>query len=318
MMDYAKQMEAQRRAFEAQFGSLEEMGFEDKTKAVEESESDADGVSDSNDENENASDEDEDEFHEDMIDRVDDEQSDSDYEEETAIQTPQPTVIKFRDTTREYTGVSKEDQKLLKSGKATIKKKAPITTNTPKTKEDTEDLKNDLELQRFLSESNILQQHQKYSGADLLSTTLEGTGTDSLVGKVRRHALKSRIDGLSEQTSHGKNRSKLEKMPMSMRKGMVESYKKKVAKFEQEAKDGGIILAKVSKGQLRDIGKKVTIHERIGKLDKSKLKSQYRKKGLKINSVGRNTRNGLIISQKDIDRINGTGQTKGKKHGKRR
>lgn len=30
--DYIKQMELQRKAFESQFGSLESMGFEDKTK----------------------------------------------------------------------------------------------------------------------------------------------------------------------------------------------------------------------------------------------------------------------------------------------
>lgn len=294
-MEYKLQMEAQRRAFEAQFGSLEEMGFEDKTKMQEESDDSSFSVSGTDSEVDDSSEE--------PVSEIDAESTEEELVETAA---EQPKVVKFKDTTREYTGVSKHEEKLLKSGKANVKK---TVTEVPKTKEDSEDLKNDLELQRFLSESNILQEHQKYSGADLLSTL----DTENVSGTARRHTLRSRMDTISAINGDGKH--KLEKMPMSHRKGMVQSHKRKVAQYEQDAKDGGIVLSKVKKGEFRDIGR-VSLSDRIGK---GKASSTYRQKGLKIHSVGKNTRNGLVISQLDIDRINGAGKgRKGKKGTNRR
>jgi hypothetical protein len=300
--DYKKQIEMQRRAFEAQFGSLESMGFEDKTKREYSDEKSLcdEGLIGSGPENSETGSDEGDENMEEYDSEEEDEFRGFDAPEE-------PKVVRFKDTTREYAGVSKQDQKLLKSGKASLKSKPIDSKLQPKTKEDKEDLEKDLELQRFLSESNILQQHQKYSGADLLSTL----DTDNVVGKARRHTLRSRMDELS--STNGANKHKLEKMPMSFRKGMIESHKRKITQYEQDAKDGGIILSRVKKGEFRDIGR-VALHDRIGKGQKTK--STYRQKGLKIHSVGRSTRNGLVISQRDIDRINGSGTKKGK--GKRR
>ncbi|CDR36972.1 CYFA0S01e05996g1_1 [Cyberlindnera fabianii] len=305
--EYLRAMEAQRRAFEAQFGSLEEMGFEDKTKQMssDEHESDTSSESSSNE------DEDEDLGVYQSGDSVSSEEDESDDNEST------PVVVKFTDSTREYTGPSKTEQKLLKSGKSYVKPKAPPKSKQRKTKEDEDDIKNDLELQRFLDESHILANFQSQnSGADL---TLQTMNSDGMIGNARKHTINSRLKQLSGINST--KDTKLEKMPISMRKGMVKSRQDKIAKYEQEARDGGIVLSHVKKGEFRKIGGSLTIDERIGTGIKSKLdsKRRFRQKGLKINSVGRSTKNGLVISQRDIDRINGPPPgTKGKGKGKRR
>lgn len=98
-----------------------------------------------------------------------------------------------------------------------------------------------------------------------------------------------------------------------MRRGMIKSHEKKVARYEEEAKNAGIVLSKVKKGEFRNInqGKGVSpITDRIG-LGK-KNRSTARDKGLTIQSIGKSTRNGLIISQKDLAKINGPKQNKRK------
>ncbi|ONH69329.1 Protein FAF1 [Cyberlindnera fabianii] len=135
--------------------------------------------------------------------------------------------------------------------------------------------------------------------------------SDGMIGNARKHTINSRLKQLSGINST--KDTKLEKMPISMRKGMVKSRQDKIAKYEQEARDGGIVLSHVKKGEFRKIGGSLTIDERIG------TERRFRQKGLKINSVGRSTKNGLVISQRDIDRINGPPPgTKGKGKGKRR
>lgn len=310
--EYLRMMEIQRRNFEAQFGSIEEMGFEDKTKVSDTESLSSDEVEE--DDDEDGSD---DEDVEEESDESHDYESEEDFQgfDEPQETQRQPTVIKFKDTTRTYTQPTREQKKLLKSGKAPSLTK-PIKPKVPDTKEDKDNLDNDLELQRFLQESHILSNFQSQnSGADL---TLQTIDNDGPIGDARKHTLNSRLKNLS--STNGVKKSKLEKMPMHIRKGMVQSRVKKIAKFEQDAKEGGIVLSKVKKGEFRNIGGSVTLGDRIGDGLKNKKGSynKHRERGLKINSVGKSTRNGLVISQSTIDRINGTGDKKrGKKRGGR-
>ncbi|CAM9014867.1 unnamed protein product [Wickerhamomyces anomalus] len=258
--EYLRQIEIQRRNFEAQFGSIEEMGYEDKTKV-----SDTESLSSDDDD--------------------DDEESDSDDE-----------LISGMVKLHHYSQKSKP------------------TIEKPKTKEDKENFDNDLELQRFLNESHILSNFKnKESGADLTLQTLDH---EEPIGAANRHILQSRLQKLS--SVNGVAKKNLTKMPMSIRKGMVKNRIEKIAKFEKDAKEGDIILSKVKKGELRDIGGSVSISERIGTGLKNNKKLKHRDRGLKIQSVGKSTRNGLIISQREIDRINGTGGGRGKGRGKGR
>lgn len=309
--EYLRQIEIQRRNFEAQFGSIEEMGYEDKTKV-----SDTESLSsDDDDEDEEESDSDDE-----LISGSDDGEEDDDDEIESeeefkGFDEPQPKVIKFKDPTREYQEPTKEQKKLLKSGKApSLLAKSKPTIEKPKTKEDKENFDNDLELQRFLNESHILSNFKnKESGADLTLQTLDH---EEPIGAANRHILQSRLQKLS--SVNGVAKKNLSKMPMSIRKGMVKNRIEKIAKFEKDAREGDIILSKVKKGELRDIGGSVSISERIGTGLKNNKKLKHRDRGLKIQSVGKSTRNGLIISQREIDRINGTGGGRGKGRGKGR
>lgn len=308
--EYLKLMEIQRRNFEAQFGSLEEMGYEDKTKVSDtesltsDDDDDDDDMEQSEGENEVGA------YIEGKDEKDDDDDEFLGFDDEP--QEPQPQVIKFKDTTREYQAPTKEEKKLLKSGKApSLVKKPQPQAPVPKTKEDKDNLDNDLELQRFLEESHILSTYKaKESGADLTLQTLDH---DEPIGAANRHILQSRLKALS--STNGVSKKKLERMPMTMRKGMVKSRINKIAKYEQDAKEGGIVLSKVKKGEFRNIGGSVSISDRIGTGLKGK-KPKHRERGLKIQSVGKSTRNGLVISQSEIARINGTGGG-GKGKGKR-
>ncbi|OWB54553.1 hypothetical protein B5S28_g403 [[Candida] boidinii] len=219
-----------------------------------------------------------------------------------------PVVVKFVDkygnNPREQ---SKDDKKVLKSDRpislSVLEEKRKTAEKqllkNAKSKADQEDIKNDLALDRLISESHILATHQQYSGAELTLQTLDH---ENPTGNARVRALDSRIQKLA--SVNGKGVTKLEKMPMNMRKGMIKSRLQQVEKYEKEAKDAGIILAKKKKGEFRDIGNSkgaTSISSRIGTGIKSTTK--MRDRGLKINSIGRSTRNGLVIAQADIDRL---------------
>jgi len=322
--EYLRQLEIQRKNFEAQFGSIEELGYEDKTKV-----SDTESLSSDDDEDDEEDDFDSDDGNDLVMGGNDSDDGDSeDYEEEEFIgfddkpksTEPQPTVIKFKDTTRSYEPPNKEQRKLLKSGKAPSllkeqqkrEQQEQEQMGKPKTKEDSENLQNDLELQRFLEESHILSNFQsQHSGADL---TLQTIDHENPIGNARKHTLKNRLKNLS--STNGVSKTKLDKMPMSMRKGMIQNQLKKISKFEQDAKDGGIVLSKVKKGEFRNIGGSISINDRIGSSMKTK-NSKHRQRGLKVHSVGKSTKNGLVISQATIDRINGTGAKGRGKKGRR-
>ncbi|EGW35727.1 uncharacterized protein SPAPADRAFT_58924, partial [Spathaspora passalidarum NRRL Y-27907] len=266
--DYRRALEIQRRNFEAQFGSIEELGFEDKSKSVHASSSD-DNSSGIESENESGSDEEQYNFKgfessgESDSPDFESEEEDDDEEEEEA-----PKVIKLNATIAKPTIISKQDRKLLKSGRAPtlqeleLKSQQASKQTKAQIKEDSENLENDLKLQRLLQESHILTHSLEHSGAEL---TLETIDYEDPTGKARRRILDSRMRQLAA-TNSNENR-KLESMPMSMRKGMIASRDKKIKKFEADARDAGIVLSKVRKGQVRDLnaGKGSTLtSDRLG------------------------------------------------------
>lgn len=319
--EYMRSLEIQRRNFEAQFGSLEDMGFEDKSK---------EGKHDTSSEESDEMESDE----EDVADQfagfsgdlgAESLESEPEEEEEELDEEPKPKVIKLNEDFSSTPILSKKDQKLVRQGRAPtlkeISEKVKVTEAQAKInkQEDDDNLENDMKLQRLLQESHILSNHLEYSGADVTLQTLD---YEEPTGKARKKALTSRLRNISSTNSATEGLPKrLEKMPMSMRKGMIKSREKRIAKYEQEAKDAGIILSKVRKGELRqlDAGRGSTFSsDRLGTGKKAAPK--IRDKGLQINSVGRSTRNGLVISQAEIDKINGKSSSKGKSafNGKKR
>ena len=159
--EYIKQMELQRKAFESQFGSLESMGFEDKTKNIQteadtshsscselDSSDDGNGFKNGNTEGSFSSEE-ENSY-----------ESGEDNEQDSKPKT-QPKVIKFSGPSDVYIPPSKKTQKLLRSGKTLSQMNKKLeSTDAKEEKEDetleAENLQNDLELQQFLRESHLL------------------------------------------------------------------------------------------------------------------------------------------------------------------
>lgn len=267
-------LEIQRRNFERQFGSLSELGFEDKTvragrtagRKAESETSDSIEASEASEASE---------------------VSEASEDEASEEERHQPQVIKFSDPTREVAPLTKQERYFLKTGKQKVFN--PIVKDG-----DDDNIHNDLELQRFLDESHILASYNsEASGADLTLETMT-------FGDSKKKILNSRLQSLS--AVNGSTR-KLEKMSMAMRTGMVKAEKHRKAKAIQDAKDNGIILSK-------EFGK---VSDRL--VSKKKVNKQ-KHKALKINSIGKDTKNGLVISRFDINRINNMGK-KFKKKGKR-
>ncbi|CCG21777.1 Faf1 protein [Candida orthopsilosis Co 90-125] len=313
--EYIRALEIQRRNFEAQFGSIGELGFGDKLDEVKSEESSTSEPSDEegikldglSSESENSS-----------LESEDDELFDIEDQ-------PKPKVVKLNTPTTEISHAipSKTDRKLLKSGRAaTLSEIEAVNKRASKqnlkqanktAKEESDNLENDLKLQRLLKESHILANNvdPQFSGADL---TLKTIDFEDPTGKSRKRVLSSRIQELS--TTNLAKEKKLESMPMNMRKGMIAKRDARVAKYEKEARDAGIVLSKLKKGQVRDLNAgrgSTSSSDRLGSGKTHKV--QKRERGLKINGVGRSTRNGLVISQNDIDRINSQGK---RRHGKKR
>lgn len=314
--EYMRAMEIQRANFEAQFGSLETMGFKDRSRKVrdevkpavdieddiEEFDSDDDVIQMSDAEEDAHSEDSEDSEEEDV---VLSEESDSD---------SGPKVISLTTSfTPSQKITSKQEKNLLKNGRApTLKEisakelellKLTKHQRTQNKEEEDDNLDNDLKLQRLLQESHILSHLLEYSGADV---TMQTINYEDPTGKARKRALDLRIRAASAVNSNTNGLPKrLEKMPMGMRKGMIKAREGKIAKYEKDAKDAGIILSKVRKGELRDMsfGKGSTLSlDRLGVGKKQVIK--MRDRGLQVHGVGRSTRNGIVIPQADIDRIN--------------
>lgn len=325
--EYLKMLELQRQAFEAQFGSLESMGYEDKTKEGDDSESsDVDSFSGGSDlsdkEGSDESEQDEEQFR-----GFDEEDDVEDKSVSKSADIRQPKVIKFSGANDTYVPPSKKEQKLLRSGKTLNKNRKLLESEGTETKPgddegedmEMENLQNDIELQRFLKESHLLSAfNSATSGASLTLDGLKDTTVsyqdDEVMGKARARTLEMRLQNISKVNGDGRKISKLEKVPMHVRKGMIDKHVKRIKKYEEEAADAGIVLSKVKSGNFRKIESTYVkdIERRIGSSIKSKdlEKSKKRTRGLKVQSVGRSTRNGLVISSEDIARINGSGKSK--------
>ena len=248
--EYRRALEIQRRNFEAQFGSIGDLGFDDKLDEVDQDESSL--LEDSEEEN--------------KFDGFTSEGEDSSESEEEITfsedNPPKPKVIKLNTTTSDVPHLvpSKIERKLLKSGRAaTLAEIENVTKRASKqtlkqanktAKEEADNLENDLKLQRLLKESHILANNvdPQFSGADL---TLKTIDFEDPTGKSRKRVLSSRLQELS--TTNLTKDKKLESMPMNMRKGMIAKRDEKIAKYEKEARNAGIVLSKLKKGQVRDL-----------------------------------------------------------------
>lgn len=299
--EYMKQLEAQRLAFEAQFGTLESMGFEDKTKNAH-SDDDDDNVSQSESEDEKES---ESASGSDTSFYGFDEIEESDLEEdlpEKKQPVRQPRVVKFQEEQNEYKP-SKKEQRLIRSGKAptvraleTAGQNAAADSDSDSDQE-RDNLRNDIELQRFLKESHLISAFQ---------TDKDTIHDSELHGKARARTLETRLQSLSQ--INAVQHKNLESMPMNIRKGMIKKHTGRITKYEQEARDAGTVLSRVSRGEFRRIEStyKNDIERRIGRGKLKKRSGAIRDFGLKVQSVGHSTRNGLKLSAADIAKIKGS------------
>lgn len=228
-----------------------------------------------------------------------------------------PVIVKFEDKYSNPTTSKPSDteKKLRKSGKpltlAELKKKKneALEQQQSKSKNAAQEVQEDLDLQRLLQESHILknlanERRNHSSGADLTLKTLN----DPIIGKARVRTLDSRIHQLASINGDPKKLNKLEKMPMKIRQGMIKAQKERISKHEQHAKDNGIVMSKTKKGHFRQLDNDnafISKDKMIGKGVGVHKNTKFRDRGLKIQSVGRNTKNGLVLSSREIARIQG-------------
>ncbi|KAF2086941.1 hypothetical protein K490DRAFT_66254 [Saccharata proteae CBS 121410] len=164
-----------------------------------------------------------------------DEEKDSDWDgiaEED--DEPKVEVIEHADISRKQRA-SRDELKAFMSSKPPSSK--PTTVPTTKKKAATDagsdddaeatNLKNDLALQRLLTESHLL----------------DPTSSLNPAGSNRHKAMDLRLQSLGAKTSILKQ----EKMPMSHRKGIVAKASQKEDKRRREAKENGIILEALRK-----------------------------------------------------------------------
>lgn len=140
----------------------------------------------------------------------------------------------------------------------------------------------------MINESHILAEaagsgkSKHYSGADI------SMGFDP-IGKARLKALDSRLKSVGARTKEQK-----QKTPMNIQKGIIAKQKAVKERVEIHAKQAGIILA------------------RPGKPSGITKKKARRDRGLKIAAVGKNTKHGLIISQREIAKFTSNGKSGGR------
>ncbi len=138
-----------------------------------------------------------------------------------------------------------------------------------------------------------------YSGTELLNTI----DYEDPIGKLRQNVIRNRIKSIG-----GKD-LKNEKMSMDKRKGIIEHRKNLSIKYEKEAKEGGIILSKKRKNEIYHLDGSIRSQD----TGKKNLKNKFRERGLKIQSVGKSTNRGLVISQREIDKYTSSNGPTGKK-----
>jgi hypothetical protein len=183
---------------------------------------------------------------------------------------------------------SKQDLKAFITGKAPTSSLAvqkPVSapkkaTDTTDVEDSAQHLKNDLALQRLLSESHLL------SAKGNTSQSLDATG------KTRHKALDLRLQALGSKSSVFKQ----EKMPMSHRVGMTKKATEREEKRRSEAKEGGIILER-EKRKVKFTGK--------------------RERAVGAPTVGKFKHGMLSLSKRDVGKIESTGERPRGKKGRR-
>ncbi|OTB08435.1 hypothetical protein M426DRAFT_183776 [Hypoxylon sp. CI-4A] len=164
--------------------------------------------------------------------------------------------------------------------------KAKPTTKQKDADEDAPSLlKNDLALQRLLSESHL------FAGPG------QNEGSMEHAGRNRHLATDLRLSALGSKTSVYKQA----KMPMSHRKGIISAAAGRESKRRQEARENGIILERPVNGGV-----------------KGKSKPRKRDVAVDAPAVGK-LRNGMLkLSKKDIAEIQGDDRRSGGKGGGKR
>ncbi|KAI0104896.1 hypothetical protein F4776DRAFT_481530 [Hypoxylon sp. NC0597] len=147
-------------------------------------------------------------------------------------------------------------------------------------------LKNDLALQRLLSESHL------FSGPG------HNEGSMEHAGRNRHLATDLRLSALGSKTSIYKQA----KMPMAHRKGINAAAATREAKRRKEARENGIILERPASGTV-----------------KGKSKMRKRERAVDAPAVGK-LRNGMLqLSKRDIAEIQGSDRgSGGRSNGKKR
>lgn len=297
-----------RRHFEAQFAPLAESttegketsGKKSKSKGGEKKQQQADdGVEDmrSSDEDEDEDDDSDDEDQDGWGGLSGSEGSDDDEEAEEDARPNKIEVVDYSQSNaptnplaaalarREAKTYLSSKVPLSSVGGAEVTKTQKSKTKTP-TDEDSADLvKNDLALQRLLSESHLFNP-TKRSGSLIGSAV-----TTEHAGRNRHLATDMRVAALAEN-KHKPSSSifKQDKMPMSHRKGIEGARRDRDAKRRREAKENGIILEKATSG---------------GSGKKGPQRSARGERAVDAPAVGK-LRNGMLrLSKRDVAEING-------------
>jgi hypothetical protein len=204
-------------------------------------------------------------------------------------------VIDYTDTQLGRDDTSKAEMKAFMSSKPPTSTAAPKKSLTGKKSPDdahlaeSNNLRNDLDLQKLLRESHLL----SASSSGVSTSTLSATG-------IARH--KSTDLHLQSLGAKGSVFSQ-KKMPMAQRKHMIQKARLTDEKRRAEAKEAGIIL------------ERPTMNKLPGKRDESRK----RDKAVGLPSVGRFRGGTLSLSKKDVRSITGGGGSgaKGKGKGKK-
>lgn len=231
------------RAFEKKFKPLEgsEKPAREKKPAVEDNSEDDDSEEDEDD---------------DEISGSGSEDGDSDdfsgfsgsESEPAAPAKPQIEVVEDRTFRRANPAEEKRLKKQFMSAKIPStpmypipQKKSQTEAKEGKDEEETDNLQNDLALQRLLKESHLL---------DANTFSASGNASSAPEGAARLKALDMRIRDLGGKKSHLEQ----DRMPIAFRKGMVAKASEREDKRRSEAKENGIILERFGAKGAGDTG----------------------------------------------------------------
>ncbi|CAJ2509793.1 Uu.00g056930.m01.CDS01 [Anthostomella pinea] len=234
----------------------------------------------------------------------------------TTLNTTVEVVSHTKTPTTLPSGLSKREAKAWLSSRPPTATDAKVATTGPKNKkgkttadEDAPSLiKNDLALQRLLSESHLFSSSSATNGGG-------GGGSTEHTGRNRHLATDLRLTALGAKGSIFKQ----DKMPMHMRKGIVSAAAGRESRRRQEAKENGIVLE-------RPVGAAAAVgHAALGrKATKARGRerrgpgSGSRDRPVGAPSVGRLNNGTLKLSKRDIHEIESSGPRTGRGGGKRR